>query len=109
MEPFILIPLAAIAGLIIGIFIAKFFVGSNLRRKQQEIDRKADLMLEEARSRGESIKQEKVLEAKEHFLKLKEEFETEANGKKNQLINNERKQKQQEQNKSTKQEKTGKD
>jgi ribonuclease Y len=105
MEPFILIPLAAIAGLIIGIFIAKFFVGSSLRRKQQEIDRKADLMLEEARSRGESIKQEKVLEAKEHFLKLKEEFETESSRKKNQLINNERKLKQREQNQSKVQEK----
>ena len=105
MEPFILIPLAVIAGLIIGIFIAKFFVGSSLRRKQEEIDRKADLMLEEARSRGESLKQEKVLEAKEHFLKLKEEFETEANRKKNQLINNERKLKQREQNQSKVQEK----
>ncbi len=100
MEPFIFIPLAIIVGLIIGIFMAKFFVGRGLRRKQEEIDRKSDLILEEARSRAESIKKEKVLQAKEHFLKLKGEFDTEANRKKNQLINNERKLKQREQNQS---------
>ena len=104
MEPFILIPLVGVAGLVIGIFVAKFFVGRSLLRKQEELDRRSDVMLEEARSKAESIKKEKVLQAKEHFLKLKGEFETEANRKKNQLINNERKLKQREQHQSKLQE-----
>jgi len=104
MEPLILIPVVGIAGLIVGFLIAKFQSGRSLSRQQEELDRQSDLLLKEAKSQAESIKKEKILQAKEHFLKLKEEYETEANRKKNQLINNERKLKQREQNQSKVQE-----
>lgn len=100
MEHSILLPLAAIAGLIIGIFIAKLFFGNSLKRQEEELKRKNDLLLKEAKSKAESVKKEKMLHAKEHFLKLKGEFETESNRKKNQLISNEQKLKQREKNQS---------
>ncbi len=100
MEPIILLPLVGIAGLIIGILITKFFVGRSLKQQQEELNRKGALILEEAKSKAESLKKEKVLQAKEHFIKLKGEFDSEASRKKNQLINNERKLKQREQHQS---------
>lgn len=100
MELSILLPLAAIAGLIIGIFIAKLFFGNSLKRQEEELKRKNDLLLKEAKSKAESVKKEKMLQAKEHLLKLKGEFETESNRKKNQLISNEQKLKQREKNQS---------
>lgn len=100
MEPPVLIPLAALAGLIVGIIIAKFLFRKNIKRHQEESKGKAELIISEAKSKAESIKKEKLLQAKEQFLKMKSEFDTEANRKKNQLINNERKLKQREQNQS---------
>lgn len=58
----------------------------------------AALILKEAKVNAEEIKRNKILEAKERFLKLKSEFEEESNRKKNQIISNENKLKQREQN-----------
>jgi ribonuclease Y len=100
MEPSILLPLVAVAGIIIGLLISKFLNKKAEKRREEESVRKAKISLEEAKIKAESLKKEKMLQAKEHFLKLKGEFETEANRKKNQLLSNERKLKQREQNQS---------
>ncbi len=92
--------LVAVAGLIIGLVLAKFLFRKNIKRQEEESGRKAHMILEEAKIKAESLKKEKIFQAKERYLKLKSEFETEANRKKNQLISNERKLKQWEQNQS---------
>lgn len=92
--------LVALAGLIVGVIAAKFLFRKNAKRHEEESKSKAELILSEAKSKAESLKKEKLLQAKEQFLKLKGEFDTEVNRKKNQLINNERKLKQREQNQS---------
>ena len=51
-------------------------------------------MLREAELNAESIKKDRMLEAKEKFLKLKSEFDEETNNKKNIIITNENKVKQ---------------
>ena len=56
------------------------------------------MILQEAKIKGESLKKDKILQAKEQYLKLKGEFESESNRKKNQLISNESKLKQRERN-----------
>ena len=56
------------------------------------------MILKEAQLSAESIKKDRVLEAKEKYLKLKSEFEEESNRKKNQIITNENKLKQRESN-----------
>jgi ribonuclease Y len=67
------------------------------KRRQEETEEKAKLILREAEITSENLKKDKLLEAKEKILKMKSEFEEEANRKKNQIISNEQKIKQREQ------------
>ena len=99
-----MLPLVAVAGIVFGLVISKFLSARKTKRLNEESASKAKILLEEAKVNAEGIKKEKLLQAKEHFLKLKSEFDIEANRKKNQLISNERKLKQREQNQSKVQE-----
>ena len=96
MELPIILLIAAAAGSVIGIItgtlIYKRKVSGNLNANQE----KARLILKEAEIQGENIKKDRILEAKEKFLKMKQEFEEEANKRKNQIITNEQKIKQRE-------------
>ena len=67
------------------------------RRRQHELDEKTKLIIKEAEIAAETIKKDKIIEAKERILKMKSEFEEEANRKKNIIISNEQKIKQREQ------------
>lgn len=80
-----------------GFFISKTILSKDLSKKESEAKEKAELILREAEIKAESIKKDRMLEAKEHYLKLKTEFEEEANRKKNIIIQNETKIKQREQ------------
>jgi ribonuclease Y len=55
------------------------------------------MLLKDAELKAESIKKDKIIEAKEQLLQMKTDFEEEANRKKNQIINNENRLKQKEQ------------
>lgn len=90
---YIVIALASVA---IGFALDRFLVGKSVKIKLQEADEEKKLILKEAEVTAESIKKNKILEAKEKYLKLKAEFEEEANRKKNQIISNENKLKQRE-------------
>ncbi len=75
-----------------------------LRKKEEEIRfheekarEKAASIIKEASLHAENIKKEKIYEAKEHYLKLKSDFEEESNRKKGIIIGNENKLKQKEQ------------
>lgn len=87
-----------LAGLIIGAVADRVFLGRSIKKKLSEVEEEKKLILKEAEVTAESIKKDKILEAKEKFLKLKAEFEEEANRKKNQIISNENKLKQRESN-----------
>lgn len=97
MEP-ISIVIGAVVGLIVGFMGYKVVQGNVNKGKTDELNRKSDLMLEEARisakrlvddaeikadkitskaeAKNESIKQKKIREAKERFANFKSEFET---------------------------------
>ncbi len=90
--------LAIVISLGAGIVVGRTLLKKALKKSEQDAGEKADLILKEARLQAEAIKNEKILEAKETMLKLKSEFETDSNRKKNQLISNEAKLKQREQN-----------
>ena len=82
-----------IAGVIVGrLLLKKVFVGEQKKAKEQ-----AETLLKEAELQAETIKKDKIIEAKEQLLKLKTDFEEEANRKKNQIIGNENKLRQKEQ------------
>jgi len=62
----------AVVGILVGLAIG-FFAGMPLIKKQQEAQ--ANLLLEEAKSKAEAIKQSKMLESKEKFMTLKSEHD----------------------------------
>lgn len=86
--------MAAVFSLIAGIGVGRYLLSRVFARQEAEAQKKANLILKEAEIKGDTIKKDKALEAKEHFLKLKTEFETEANKKKNIILSNENKLKQ---------------
>lgn len=89
---------AVFVGIIVGFLISKLLQDKLFRSKIKEAEDKGDHILKEAQLTAENIKKDKILEAKEKFIKLKAEFEEEANRKKNQIISNENKIRQRESN-----------
>ena len=89
--------IAGIAGLIIGFVATKAMFSKSKKEEEKQAKEQARLILKEAEISAENIKKEKIHEAKEHFLKLKSEFDEETNKKKNLIISNENKIKQREQ------------
>jgi len=89
--------ITAIVSLVAGIIIGRYVLLKIFGRREEEIKRKADLIIKEAQTQAETIRKEKELAAKEKYLELKADFEQDSNKKKNLLITNENKLKQKEQ------------
>ncbi|MFN3315820.1 MAG: Rnase Y domain-containing protein, partial [Raineya sp.] len=96
MSPIYII-VTAIASLIAGIAIGRYVLLKIFGRREEEIKKKAELIIKEAETKAEAIRKEKELAAKEKFLELKAEFEQEKNRKQSLLQSNEAKLKQKEQ------------
>jgi len=85
-----------IAGaLLLGVVLGKFLLGGS-GAKIKEAEAEKERMLKDAKATAEQLKKDKMLEAKEHFLKLKSDFDEDSSRKKNQIITNENKVKQRE-------------
>ncbi len=93
--------IAVVTGLVAAIPIGLLFGSALYKRKaakrSEETEEKTKLILKEAEIAAENLKKDKILEAKEKILKMRSEFEEEANRKKSQIISNEQKIKQREQ------------
>ena len=98
MDETIIYLIIGVAALLVGIVIGRILLKKAFNQEEKKAAEKAELLMKEAKISAENIKKNKILEAKEKFLKLKAEFEEEANRKKNQIISNENKLKQREQN-----------
>ena len=66
---------AAIGALVIGIFLGKMIFAKNTKKELEEAEIQAKKTLEDAKTLADTIKEKKVLEAKEHFLQLKSAHE----------------------------------
>ena len=97
MEVAIYVLLTAIVALAAGIFIGRMLLQKVYKQREEDAKERAALIIKEAEASSESIKKDKMLQAKEKYLKLKADFEEEVNRKKNILSNNENKLKQREQ------------
>ncbi|GIV37263.1 MAG: hypothetical protein KatS3mg032_1642 [Cyclobacteriaceae bacterium] len=86
--------IAAIATIGLSFLIGLMLYKRRLKQNQQELEKKAALIIKEAEMAAENLKKDKILEAREKILKMKAEFEEEANRKKNLIISNEQKVKQ---------------
>ena len=72
----IVIPIiAAIVGLIIGFVIAKVLEKNNASQLVKSAKKNAASIIKEAKSEGETLKKDKMLQAKEKFIELKSEHE----------------------------------
>ncbi|MGY6559470.1 MAG: ribonuclease Y [Nitritalea sp.] len=89
--------IAGVIGLGLGAFVASLFLKSNNKKIEEDAKEKAKSIIREAEITGESIKKDRILEAKEKYLKLKADFEEEVSKKKSILITNENKLKQRDQ------------
>lgn len=89
--------IAALVGLGLGGVIASLFLKNNAKKLEEEAKDKAKSIIREAEINAEALKKDRILEAKEKYLKLKAEFEEDANKKKAIIITNENKLKQREQ------------
>lgn len=93
----IVIAASAIATLVLSLLFGSLLYKRKLKKKQEDAQDKSMLILKEAEIAAENLKKDRILEAKEKILKMRSEFEEEANRKKNQIIANEQKIKQREQ------------
>lgn len=67
--------ISVFAGLVIGYIIAKILERNNASKVVQRAKRSAAAILKEAKTEAESIKKDKILQAKEKFIELKSEHE----------------------------------
>jgi ribonuclease Y len=97
MDPLIIVVLiSAAAAIVLSLVLGNIIAQRKIRKKEQDAKSKASLILKEAELQAENLKKDRILEAKEKLLKMKQEFEEEANRKKSQIISNEQKIKQRE-------------
>ena len=93
----IIIFVSAIATIILSLLFGSIFSRRRSSKRMEETEEKSTLILKEAEIAAENLKKDKILEAKEKILKMRSEFEEEANRKKSQIIANEQKIRQREQ------------
>jgi ribonucrease Y len=83
--------------ILLSMLIGSFLYKRKLKSNQEDAEDKSKLILKEAEIAAENLKKDRILEAKEKILKMRSEFEDEANKKKSLIITNEQKIKQREQ------------
>ena len=66
---------AAVLGLVVGLIISKIREKNNATQITKNAKRTASDIISKAKSEGESIKKNKIFQAKERFLELKSEHE----------------------------------
>ncbi|RIJ43037.1 ribonuclease Y [Pontibacter oryzae] len=90
--------LTALVALGVGVYIGRSLLQKIYKQQEEDARQRAKNIVREAEINADSIKKDRILEAKEKYLKMKSEFEEEMNKKKNIIIQNENKVKQREQN-----------
>src|SRR5688572_29241578 len=86
-----------LATIILSLMFGAILSKKRTSKRMEETEEKSKLIIKETEIAAENLKKDKVLEAKEKILKMRSEFEEEANRKKSQIIANEQKIRQREQ------------
>src|SRR5690606_32685992 len=77
MDSTILVPIVAVGAILIGIILGKVIFAKNTQKQVQDAEQQAKKLVEDAKAHAETLKEKKILEAKEHFLQLKGTHEKE--------------------------------
>ncbi len=96
MDPIVIVFISAVSTVGLSVLIGTQLYKRKIRKNESTARDKATLILKEAEIQAETLKKDRILEAKEKLLKMKQEFEEEASKKKNLIIANEQKIKQRE-------------
>lgn len=96
MDSTIITVIAAIVALLIGIIAGKLIFNKNTAKLVEDAEAQADRLLKDAQSQAETLKEKKMLEAKERFLQLKSEHEKEVLQRNQKLVDAENRIKQKE-------------
>lgn len=97
MDQTILVAIVSVVAILIGIFLGKQIFAKNTQKQVQEAEQQAEKIKEDAKSYAETLKEKKVLEAKEHFLQKKSEFDDDVARRKKKISDEESRVKQQSQ------------
>jgi ribonucrease Y len=92
-----LIVISTLVGAGIGFFVGRYMLKAILGKHEANAIAKADLIMKEAEVKAESLSSQRLMESKEKYLKFKAEFDEDMNKRKNNVIQNEQKIKQREQ------------
>ncbi|MFM7858624.1 MAG: Rnase Y domain-containing protein, partial [Flammeovirgaceae bacterium] len=87
---------ALVATILFSMLLGSLLYKRRLKKNEAIALEKSGLIVKEAELQAENIKKDRIIEAKDKIFKMKQEFEEEANRKKNQIIANEQKIKQRE-------------
>lgn len=93
----IIVAVVSVVAILIGIFLGKQIFAKNTQKQVDEAEHQAEKIKEDAKAYAETLKEKKVLEAKEHFLQKKSEFEEQVGKRKKKLADEEARIKQQSQ------------
>lgn len=77
MDPIITLVIVGAVALILGVIAGKFIFAKNTRQKIEEAEQQASKILADTQAKAETIKKERMLEAKERFVQLKSEHDKE--------------------------------
>jgi ribonucrease Y len=81
MNTIIFISIGLLAGIVLGYLMSKVILVNQLKQMESRAKEKANSIINEAQEKAEIQKKDKMLEARERFLKLKAEHEKEVNNK----------------------------
>jgi ribonuclease Y len=82
MDSNLIIPIiSGVVSLLLGLGAGKLIFSKNTAKKVEEAELEAKKIISDARSSGETLKKERMLEAKEKFVQLKAEHDKEVNEK----------------------------
>lgn len=97
MDPIIIAVISALVALVAGILIGKVIFSKNTANRIAEAERQAEAIIQDATQKSETLKEKRILEAKEKFLQLKSEHEKEVIQKNSKIAEQEQRLKQKEQ------------
>ena len=85
------------AALIVGILLGKFLFAKNTKKQLEDADQQAQKIISDAKTQAETLKKEKLLEARESFVQLKADHDKEVFQRNQKLSESENRLKQKEQ------------
>jgi ribonucrease Y len=94
---YMIVAIVAVVAILIGIFLGKAIFAKNTQKQVDDADQQAKKLVEDAKIHADTLKEKKILEAKEHFLQLKSEHEKEVIQRTQKISENENRLKQQQQ------------